>query len=89
MSPRSAADDPQPHTSWWRVEHNTAALPSQRQPRPGPVTDNQDEGLATLRRRVVEPVVHAMLRPSEVEHLSAHWGVDVRAGDVRIQLDVI
>ncbi|WP_337063121.1 hypothetical protein [Kineococcus sp. G2] len=81
------ADDPGPFTSLLRVEHDTTPLPSQRLPRPGPVTDAEDEQLATLRRRVVEPVVHALLRPEEVEHLSVHWGVDGRAGDVWVQLD--
>lgn len=81
------ADDPEPGTSWWRVEHNTTPLPSQRTPRPGPVTDTQDERLATLRRQVVDPVVQAMLRPQEIEHLSVHWGIDGRDGDVWVQID--
>lgn len=54
---------------------------------PGPVTDAEDDRLAGLRRRVVEPVVAGMLRPHEVISLSVHWGVDGRDGDVWVCLD--
>ncbi len=79
---------PGPYRSWLRVEVNTTPLPSQSCPRPGPVTDAEDEQLAVLRRRVVEPVVHSLLAPQELEALSVHWGVDGEEGDVWVRLDV-
>ncbi|MCI2240444.1 hypothetical protein MO973_45135 [Paenibacillus sp. TRM 82003] len=73
---------------WWRAEVNTTPLAGQREPRPGPVTDADDERLADLRRRVVEPVVTSVLRPEEIEALSVHWGIDGRAGDVWVRIDI-
>ncbi|WP_432571415.1 hypothetical protein [Kineococcus sp. SYSU DK005] len=73
---------------WWRAEVGTRPLESQRAPRPGPLTDADDERLATLRRRVVEPVVRSVLEPEEIEGLSVHWGVDGREGDVWVRIDV-
>lgn len=67
---------------------NTTPLPSERAPRPGPVTDADDERLAQLRRRVVEPVVTSVLEPEEIEHLSVHWGSGGREGDVWVRIDV-
>ena len=67
---------------------NTTPLPSQQAPRPGPVTDTDDPRLAELRRRVVEPVVTSVLRPEEIEHLSVHWVLDGRDGDVWVRIDV-
>ncbi|GAB3232098.1 hypothetical protein GCM10027586_14860 [Kineococcus gypseus] len=80
--------DPGPYRSWLRVEVGTTPLPSESSPRPGPVTDVEDERLAALRRRVVEPVVHSLLVPGELEALSVHWGVDGDEGDVWGRLDV-
>ena len=57
---------------WWRAEVNITPLASEQAPRPGPITDSNDERLAQLRRRVVEPVVTSVLTPEEVEHLSVH-----------------
>ncbi|WP_380171078.1 hypothetical protein ACFEMC_19070 [Kineococcus sp. DHX-1] len=71
-----------------RAQVNTVPLPGEQAPRPGPVTDADDEQLAELRRRVVEPVVTSVLRPEEIEALSVHWGVDGRAGDVWVRIDV-
>ena len=73
---------------WWRAEVNTKPLSSEQAPRPGPVTDADDERLSTLRRCVVEPVVTSVLTPEEVEHLSVHWGVDGEEGDVWVRIDV-
>lgn len=75
-------------TSARRAQVNTAPLPSQQAPRPGPVTDAEDEQLAALRRRVVEPVVTSVLHPREVEALGVHWGLDGRVGDVWVRIDV-
>lgn len=77
---------PRGHATW-RAPVNSAPLPSQQAARPGPVTDADDKRLAELRRRVVEPVVRAMMTTEEVESLSVHWGVDGRAGDLWVQLD--
>ncbi|WP_432507242.1 hypothetical protein [Kineococcus arenarius] len=85
---RHDAAAPEPYRSWLRVEVNTAPLPSQSSPRPGPVTDATDERLAVLRRRVVEPVVRSLLAPQELEALSVHWGVDGEVGDVWVRIDV-
>lgn len=71
----------------WRAQVNTAPLPSQQAPHPGPVTDAEDGRLAELRRRVVEPVVRAMMTVDEVEALSLHWGVDGRVGDVWVRIE--
>ncbi|WP_432493143.1 hypothetical protein [Kineococcus auxinigenes] len=76
-----------PHP-WWRAQVNTTPLAGQREPRPGPVTDTDDEQLAELRRRVVEPVVTSVLEPEELEDLSVHRGVDGREGDVWVRIDV-
>ena len=78
---------PRAHPST-RTQVNTTALPGERAPRPGPVTDADDERLARLRRRVVEPVVTSVLTAEEIEHLSVHWGVDGREGNVWVRLDV-
>ena len=77
---------PRGHATW-RAQVTTAPLPSQQAPRPGPVTDADDERLAELRRRVVEPVVRATMTVDEVETLSLHWGVDGRAGDVWVRIE--
>ncbi|MCI2237395.1 hypothetical protein MO973_05805 [Paenibacillus sp. TRM 82003] len=73
---------------WWRAQVNTTPLASRREPRPGPVTDADDERLAELRRRVVEPVATSVLGSTELEALSVHWGVDGREGDVWVRIDV-
>lgn len=77
-----------PPSPWWRAEVNITPLASEQAPRPGPITDSNDERLAQLRRRVVEPVVTSVLTPEEVEHLSVHWGVDGDEGDVWVRIDV-
>ena len=89
--PAPAPQDPQqpsPYRSWLRVEVNATPLPSQSCPRPGPITDAEDERLAGLRRRVVEPVVRSLLAPGELQALSVHWGVDGEVGDVWVRIDV-
>ncbi|NAZ83871.1 hypothetical protein GTR02_18840 [Kineococcus sp. R8] len=76
-----------PEPAGWRVEHNAKPLPSEEWPHPGAVTDAEDERLARLRRRVVEPVVDSMMSAQEVQALSLHWGVHGRGGDVWIRID--
>ena len=81
--------DPAPHESPAHTSHlrlTVGDLPEVPHARPGPVTDAQDERLARLRRRVVQPVVDGMLSPGEVVALSVHWGVDGRDGDVWVRL---
>lgn len=69
------------------MEVNGKPLPSEQAPRPGPVSDAEDERLAGLRRRVVDPVVEGMTRPGEVESVSVRWGLDGRDGDVWVVVD--
>ena len=56
------------------------------QPRPGDVTDAEDEHLRALRRTVVEPVVASLLTDDELEHLAVHRGVDGEPDDVWVVL---
>ena len=80
-------DDRAPSVPPVASEVHSSPLPSERAPRPGPVTDADDERLARLRRRVVEPVVRSLMTVDEVEALSVHWGVDGDPGDVWVRLD--
>lgn len=72
---------------WWSAEVNSRPLPSRQAARPGPVGDGDDERLARLRRRVVEPVVRSTMTTGEVEGLSVRWGADGRPGDVWVVVD--
>lgn len=69
------------------MDVNDEPLPSEQAPRPGPVADSQDERLADLRRRVVDPVVQGMTRPGEVESVTVRWGLDGRDGDVWVVVE--
>ncbi|WP_369069603.1 hypothetical protein [Kineococcus terrestris] len=69
---------------WQRVD---GGAPGGDGPRPGPVSDADDERLARSLRDVVAPVVRAVLRADEVEGVGLRWGAGGRGGDVWVRVD--